>query len=117
MTETVPGMAEAIRRRAEQRGLTPGLFVELSGLTEPGLRPVREGVRKQYAAKTRRGVAVALAWPLDWYDRLLAGDSPDDFPTVEHSGAPRSIEQRISSLEEQVRQLAAWVRDELRPPE
>ena len=113
MDDIVPGMADAIRRRAEQRGLTPGLFVELSGLTEPGLRPVREGVRKQYAAKTRRGVAVALAWPLDWYDRLLAGEDPDDFPTSDHSPAPMSIEQRISWLEDQVRQIAEQVRGEL----
>lgn len=102
MTETVPGMAEAIRRRAESRGLSPSRFAEAAGLTEPGLKPVRDGVRKQYALKTRRGVAVALGWPLDWYDRMVAGEDPDTFPDVEHARSPTSQADRLALLEREV---------------
>jgi hypothetical protein len=95
-------MAEAIHHRAEQRGLSPSRFAEAAGLTEPGLKPVRDGVRKQYALKTRRGVAVALGWPLDWYDRLVAGDDWRSFPEAEHAATPASDRSRLAAVEQEL---------------
>lgn len=30
------------------------------------------------------GMAKPLRWPVDWYDRLLAGEDPAGFPDVDH---------------------------------
>lgn len=100
--ESVPGMKEAVEARRVSRHLSPGEFASEAGLTEQGLAPVRRGARKAYQDKVRRGVAVALAWPLDWYDRLLAGEDATQFPETEHPNRPRSTEQRLSSLEDRL---------------
>lgn len=119
--ETVPGMAEAIERRRKARRLAPSDFARASGLTMQGLAPVRSGVRKGYQEKVRSGVAKALAWPLDWYERLLAGDDPETFPDTEHPDRPRSVDDRLSAVEADVadlRQTLARVErgiSELRP--
>lgn len=106
-------MAEAIKGRMQQRGLTPSLFVELSGLTEPGLAPVRRGQRKRYAPRTIAGVATALRWPLDWYERLTVGDDWETFPDVTHPDRPLSDRERLTQVERQLadlrREVAALV--------
>lgn len=105
----VPGMAEAVEKRAKELGLTPKSFAEHAKLTGPGLAPVRGGHRRGYEAKTLQGVARALRWPLDWYDRLVAGHDWRAFPDVDHPDVPLSVEQRISRLEAQVADLLAMV--------
>jgi hypothetical protein len=80
--EQVPGMAEAVEARRLELNLGLRELEALSELTRQGLQPVRAGVRKQYSDKTRRGIARALRWPPDWYDRLLVGDDPGDAPVV-----------------------------------
>lgn len=107
--ETVPGMKEAIDARRAQRHLSPGEFATAAGLTEQGLAPVRRGDRRNYQDKVRRGVAVALAWPLDWYDRILAGENPAKFPDVEHPNQPLSDRDRITALEVRLNELAEMV--------
>lgn len=107
--ETVPGMKEAIDARRAQRHLSPGEFAAAAGLTEQGLAPVRRGARRAYQDKVRRGVAVALAWPLDWYDRILAGQNPAKFPDTEHPNQPLSDKDRINALEARVNELAEMV--------
>lgn len=102
-------MAEAIQKRADQLGVNPSLFEELSNLTGPGLAPVRKGAKRAYQPKTIRGVAVALRWPLDWYERLVAGEDWTTFPDTEHPHAPLSPEQRISRLEAQLAELRTMV--------
>lgn len=83
-SDDVPGMAEAVEARRKRRKLSPGGFASAAGLTPTGLAPVRKGTRKDYSEKTTVGVARALRWPLDWYDRLLAGEDPASFPDVDH---------------------------------
>ncbi len=102
---TVPGMAEAIDKRMRMRRLTPTAFVGLAGLTEPGLAPVRKGVRRRYAAKTILGVAAALRWPVDWYDRLVAGEDWRTFPDTDHADSPLSDRARITALEIEMRRV------------
>lgn len=74
--ETVPGMAEAVEGRRRELRLRPGQFAQAAGLTPQGLDPVRKGIRRSYSEKTLDGVAQALRWPTDWYDRLQAGEDP-----------------------------------------
>ena len=107
--DEVPGMKEAIDARRAQRHLSPGQFAVAAGLTEQGLAPVRRGARRNYQDKVRRGVAVALAWPLDWYDRILAGENPAKFPDVEHPNQPLSDRDRITALEVRLNELAEMV--------
>lgn len=117
MADSVEGMADAIAGRMADEGITPGLFAELSGLTGPGLTPVRKGQRKAYEPATIRGVATALRWPLDWYDRLLAGDDWRTFPDTEHRPAPRSTVARLTALEAEMvelRQFVSGLADEVR---
>jgi hypothetical protein len=109
LTEIVEGMADAVERRAVQRGLSPTLFAELAGLTNSGLAPVREGRRRNYSTKTRFGVATALGWPVDWYDRILAGEDPDTWPDVEHPPAHGSTEADIAAIRAQLAALEALV--------
>lgn len=101
MQSEVPGMAEAIEQRRLERQLSPGDFAEAAGLTRQGLVPVRRGKRRDYQAKVRHGVARALAWPADWYDRLLAGEDWRAFPDGEHP-ATRSTDARLTAVEAEV---------------
>lgn len=102
VADVVDGMAEAIKGRMDDLGLTPGLFIDLTGLTGPGLANVRKGHRRAYEPATIRGVAVALRWPLNWYERVQAGEDWRAFPTEEHRPAPRSNADRINALEDEM---------------
>lgn len=110
MAEQVPGMAEAVANRMAQLGLSPTDLERASGLSNPQAKQVRDGVRKNYQHKTRLGIARALRWPLDWYDRLLAGEDASTFEEIEHRDSPASVEERLSALEREVRALAAELR-------
>lgn len=74
--EIVPGMAVKIAQRMAELRLTPGDFAVSAGLTRQGLADVRAGLRKRYGQKTIFGVADALRWAPDWYERILNGDDP-----------------------------------------
>jgi transcriptional regulator with XRE-family HTH domain len=93
-------MADAIESRRRERRLSPSAFAIAAGVTPQGLAPVRRGERRNYQEKILTGVAAALWWPLDWYERLKAGES--DLPTVRPAKEPEaalSIEERITRLE------------------
>jgi hypothetical protein len=98
---TVPGMAEAVEARWQALRLTPGTFAEASGLTRQGLDPVRAGERRSYKRATILGVAKALHWRDDWYDRLLAGEQP-----VEEVGV-----HNRSDIQAEVEELRSLVHD------
>lgn len=104
-------MAEAIEARRRERQLSPGDFARRAGLTVQGLAPVRNGVRKGYQDKVRAGVARALAWPVDWYDRLLAGEDSTSFPETEHPNGPHSDEARLSAVELRLDRIESAVRE------
>ena len=72
MTEdTVPGMAEAVAARMDELAISPGEFAQEAELSRTALAKVRAGERRRYTVKTIRGVAGALDWPGDWYQRLV----------------------------------------------
>lgn len=114
--EVVPGMAEAIERRARAMGLAEvGRFADMVGVTRQGLTPIRKGLRRQYEARTLVGVAEALRWPLDWYDRLVDGDDPATFETVDHAPRPRTIEERVRAVETHLAEIQEQL-ERLAPP-
>lgn len=96
-------MAQAVERRRLALDLSLGDFERISGLTRQGLLPVRNGVRKAYSEKTRRGVARALRWPIDWYDRLLAGEDPDTLADAVERTDQVDYNSRIARMPEHVR--------------
>lgn len=105
-------MAEWIERRRLELGLTPGGFVEASGLTQPGLAPVRRGARRAYQDKVILGVAEALRVRPDWYDRLLAGKKPIAAETTPGMTARvASIEERLNRVEERLERFLARLDD------
>lgn len=104
-TQTVPGMAEAVQARMDERGLSPGDFARLADVTPQGLAHVRQGRRKRYQSKIKFGVARALQWPPDWYERLEAGEDPDTWADVAHPGRPASTDDRVTMLEREVVEL------------
>lgn len=82
VSEIVPGMADAIEARWPSRYKTATEFRDAVGISAPALLSYRRGERKD-APTTRpakRQIAVALGWPLDWYDRIVAGENPKDWP-------------------------------------
>lgn len=102
----VPGMAAVIGARMKELGLGPGDFAAAADLTRQGLDDVRAGVRKRYQFKTIKGVARALAWELDWYDRMLAGDLPVIDTTRAHDQEEvRKLREEVARLREIVEQL------------
>lgn len=96
--EQVPGMAEAVASRMLVEGIGPGDLLRLSGLSDTQCLEVRGGRRKAYAHKTLRGIAVALRWPLDWYDQLLSGVPGTALPDVDWP-RERTTEERVEALE------------------
>lgn len=108
--DEVPGMAEAIERRMNELGLTPTTLATASGLTYEGVRPVMLGTRKAYQAKTRQGVARALGWPHDWYQRLLAGEDPTTW-TDTQAATQGNVLARLDNLEAGQVELNGLVRE------
>lgn len=115
--DKVPGMAEAVEARRVARGLSPGQFAREAGLTAQGLVPVRRGERREYHDKVRVGVARALHWPLDWYDRIRDGQDGLLLPDTDHADKPQSDVERITALEHRLGRIETAVTeltDELR---
>jgi hypothetical protein len=103
--DTVEGMANAVRDRLVELDMDIQDFVRASGLSRPGLDPVRDGVRRNYKAKTIYGVAKALRWSPDWYDRLVDGQLPT---TVDEAGGLR--EPTMSELAAMIRENSDAIR-------
>lgn len=102
----VPGMRRAVEDRRAALDLTPTEFAQAAGLTLEGLARVRRGERRRYQEKTTRGVARALAWPVDWYDRLVAGEDSADFPSIhDESAAPARRDDELTALKAEVADL------------
>ena len=111
--KVVPGMADAVEARRRALGLGPGDFAKFSGLTRQGLDDVRNGVRKRYLDKTINGVARALHWRDDWYERLAAGQEPVESAPEARPAGERSpaddVTDRLDSLQDQVRELSEQI--------
>lgn len=92
-------MSEAVESRRQALGLSPGRFAEATGLTRQGAANVRSGKRRLYQDDTIHGVARALRWRRDWYERLLAGEEPEEDDHVP-SGLLDALDERLARVEE-----------------
>lgn len=95
-------MAEAVEARRLELGLSPDAFAAATGLTRTGAGNVRKGERRDYQDKTIIGVATALRWKRDWYDRLLRGDQPepeDDIIDLDIRAELDAIRARLDRFE------------------
>lgn len=112
--DEVEGMAEAVEARRKERGLSPSDLATVAGLTIQGLAPVRNGKRRQYQDRVRNGVARALAWPTDWYERLEAGEDWRTFPEPSPAAPPpppTASDATTPELLQAVRDLTQVVRE------
>lgn len=106
----MPGMADAVEARRIARGLSTGKLAELVGVSRQALVPVRKGLRRDYNDDTIFGVARALRWPVDWYERLKGGEPPMDEDDPDHA----DLEQRLDQVEEELRSQRAALLEILR---
>lgn len=104
--ETVDGMAEAVESRRNALGLSPGDLAAAAGLTREGMRLVRAGHRRAYNDKTIFGVAAALRWRSDWYDRLRQGLAPEEAAIMDPE-----VNERFSRIEARIDELARLIRE------
>lgn len=76
-------LRDRIAERMAELGLSPTDLETRSGLTGPGLAPIRRGEIRKYQVRLKRPLCAALGWTPDSIDRLLAGQEPqlaDDSP-------------------------------------
>lgn len=103
--EIAPGMAEAIAARMKELDLYPAALIEATGLTGPGIMPVRKGERKAYQARLTGPLCKALGWTPDSIERLMRGEPPVELRSTvkpaEHDADP------LSALQAQVNDLSA----------
>lgn len=72
--EVVPALADAIERRRKELNLTPGAFIDATGISGPGLAPLRRGERRAYQERLIAAVTTTLRWTTDSIERLLRGE-------------------------------------------
>lgn len=108
MTEEglLDGLAEAVRTRMRELRLAPKDLEPRSGLTAQQWQHVRTGRRRNYQSRTIFGVAKALEWEPDWYDRILRGEAPVPRSTRSsahvHGEVPEELPDRLGALEERM---------------
>lgn len=105
MSDVVPGMAEAIETRRRELRLSPGAFADAAGLTRQGVGNVRAGKRRNYAADTIYGVADALRWEPDWYDRLARGEVPLPLPVSTETDWVAVLLEEVRAMRRELRAL------------
>lgn len=69
-------MADAIEARRMELGLTVGELSARSGVTEPGLMPLRRGELREYRDASKIGLCRALGWTTNSIDLLMDGEPP-----------------------------------------
>lgn len=73
----VPALAEAIDARMAELGIAgPSALAKAAGVTVAGIRPLRQGRRKNYQSRLTGPVCRALGWTPDSIDRILRGEDP-----------------------------------------
>lgn len=109
----LPGLAAAIERRRLAVGLGKGRLAAAAGLSREGLAPLLKGYRRAYNDSTIIGIARALRWEVDWYERLQQGEAPAE---VEASPAD-GLDERITRLEDEVRGIRQMLLEIVGTPE
>lgn len=112
--------SDAVRARRQLLGLSQAEAATAGGLSEPQWRKIEKGLdalRMRHGTKT--GIATALRWPPDAIDRIVDGEDPDSFPTVEPVTQPHEIgtdddlAYEVLRLRAEVAKLAKLVRESI----
>ncbi|HXH58430.1 hypothetical protein [Iamia sp.] len=103
-------MKDAVEQRRTALRLSPGAFAIAAELTRQGVSPVRAGRRRQYEDATIFGVATALRWEPDWYDRLLRGEPPIELTAPVGQDEVTQLRADLSMLEGRVDELDRLIR-------
>jgi len=87
---------------------------KIGGISVTAWSELEQGRHDTPSNATQRAVAAALDWPLDWWDRLVAGE---DVPSVAGQSADawagsvppaaETVEDRLDRIERMVRACAA----------
>lgn len=97
-----PAISTLLRDRIAERmaklGLSPTDLETRSGLTGPGLAPIRRGEIRKYQVRLKRSVCKALIWTPDSIDRILDGKEPQ----LAEPPAP-DVAARLDALEVELR--------------
>jgi len=108
--EVVPDMAEAIEARMAALKITPTDLAERTGLSLPGLAPVRKGYRRNYRAQLRWALCAALRWTPDSVDRLLRGEPAVELDAEEPEATPPAGDADVrASVDEALAAMGASI--------
>jgi transcriptional regulator with XRE-family HTH domain len=80
-------VGQLLAERREALGLTQAEASQLANISEASWNVLENGRAERFRRSTLRGAAVALKWPLDAIDRLIAGEDPARFVHTVHTNA------------------------------
>lgn len=99
-------LAERVRTRRHELGLTQSALASEAGATDRLIRSIELGEQRNRHPGTLRAIAAALGWTPDSIDRILAGEEP---------AAKRLLtpdqEERLLALERQLAELRAEIKE------
>lgn len=98
-------LAERVRARRHELGLTQSALATDAGATDRLIRSIELGEERNRHPGTLRAIAAALGWTPDSIDRILAGEEPKAVKLL----APDQ-EERLLALERQLAELRAEFR-------
>lgn len=87
------------QRMASIPGMNQSRLRKESGVSDATLRPLMNGVERQYWPDKLRLVSTALGWAADGIERVAAGGEPEEID--DQSTTPR-IEERFDQLDERL---------------
>lgn len=104
MPETSDHLARHVERRRRDLGMSIGELEKVAKLSQPVVTDIRKGRVKSYNESTILAMSSALHWIDEWYDRLVAGESPTDswdtrsHTELENARIPADYNSRIPRL-------------------
>lgn len=110
MTRTPSEVGAIMRRRREAVGRAQDAILGVSAAT---VRKIEQGTETSPRRRTTSLYATTLGWPADAYERLMAGEDPDGFPTRPTPEA-QSTQDQLFLLQDSVEELSQLVRAVLR---
>lgn len=101
-------LAELVRRQREQRHLSQRDVAIAAGTTDRLISSIERAERTTYKPQNLRAVSEALGWTASSIDQILSGGDP----TPTEARAATSVEDRLTQLEAELRDLRAQVEAE-----
>lgn len=106
-------LAQAIRARLEELGLSMSAWKRASGVSDPILREMRDGARESFRPHDERRAEQALGWmPLSFPAIRTGADPKTRVATAMSADRARVLERLVELVSEDERRLAAWLAKE-----